>query len=261
MQSYTERTGRKGLSAFVLRIIAWAAMTLGFVWTFVKDNAVDWPTYTLYFSFSIFAFLLSEGIHNTEAKFKYIIRLLIFAAVSEPLYDLFFCDVYWDTSRQSIMVTLFVGAVVLLIVDYIRKKLDNMIVTAVVLMILGTLASMLCVFLNAELSDYETGINYGIFIICLFYFCSNVTYSRLMLVVCFAVFVFYAEASNFLNILWNDLYYSVPDKTFSMLALIPIWFYNGRRGPNTLLLKWIYYLFFPLLLGVMILLKKNGLSL
>ena len=261
MISYTDRTGRKGLSAFVLRMIAWAAMIMGCIWTFVEDSAVDWFTYMLYFSFSIFAFLLSEGVHDSGDKKKYFLRLLVFTVISEPVYDLFFYDTYWETSGQSIMLTIFIGAIVLFIVDFARNKLDNMIVTTVLLIILGILASMLCVFLKTELSDYETNINYGIVIICLYYFCSNVTYSRLMLIICFVVFVLYSEATNFLNILWNDLYYSVPDKTFALLALIPIWFYNGKRGPNTLALKWIYYLFFPVLLGAMLLLKKIGFSL
>ena len=111
-----------------------------------------------------------------------------------------------------------------------------------------------CRALNCELADF------GIIIAGILYICSNVTYTRALQLICFAVIVIYITADNYLNILVDDYYYSVPDKFFALLAVILTWTYNGERGPNKLAVKVAYYVYFPLMLLILWLIKTYALA-
>ena len=58
----------------------------------------------------------------------------------------------------------------------------------------------------------------------------------------------FVSADNYLNIMINDLYYSIPDKSFCLVAVILTWLYNGKRGPNSVAAKAAFYLFYPVML-------------
>ncbi|MBR5731004.1 MAG: hypothetical protein IKX89_03530, partial [Firmicutes bacterium] len=88
---------RKGINSLVLRLIAYAAMTFGYSTLLTNDHEVDWPTYMLYFSFTIFAFLLIEGIKKTSSKFAYLRRIILFTVIAEVPHDLLICGKWWDT--------------------------------------------------------------------------------------------------------------------------------------------------------------------
>ena len=247
MADYTEKKG--GLSSFVLRIIAWAAMLWASIYESFGHGAVDWSTYMLWFSFTIFAFLLVEGFRKTADKRLYFRRLLLFTVISEPCFDLFFTGRIWDPYHQSIMLTLLIGYLVMVVTELVRKKFDNMILTLICVVALGLCAVTAAMYLNSDLASY------GIQVICILYICSHVTYTRLLELVCFICFMIYTVASNYFNIMINDLYYSVPDKAFTLLAVIVTFFYNGKRGPNSMALKWIFYAFFPVMLLVIYFLR------
>ena len=40
-----------------------------------------------------------------------------------------------------------------------------------------------------------------------------------------------------------------------MLALIPIWLYNGEKGPGGKVFRWFGYAFYPLHITVLVILK------
>ena len=243
------RAKEKGLSAFTLRIIAFITMTIGCAQVLVTDSPVDWKTYMFYFSYTIFAFLLVEGIKHSQNRWAYLRRLIVFAAISEVPGDLLFSGVAWDTSRQSVMLTLLIAFIVINIVDFIRDRLNNMVITLVALVVLCFLGTLACRYLHCELADF------GLIIAGILYLCSNVTYTKVLQLICFGAIVLYVTADNYFNIMVDDLYYSVPDKTFALAAVILTWFYNGKRGPNTLAWKIVFYAFFPVMLLVIYLIK------
>lgn len=245
MAGYTERLENRGLNGLALRIAGCISMAWGAAQQILPASSVDWATYMLWFSYTIFAFLLAEGVQHSSSKRLYFRRLLVFAVISEFPYDLLFCGTIWDTSRQSVMITLLIGFIVLCAAEQIRKKFDNMILTGLVLLIFGAAGTWLAWYLKAEMGLY------GILLIVFFYISLNVTYTRLMELIFFVVFLYYVPADNYFNIMINDLYYSIPDKSFAILAVIAILFYNGKRGPNSLALKTAFYVFYPALLFIL----------
>ena len=248
MADYTEKRG-KGLSSLALRIIGWAAMLWAMIYESFGSGAVDWGTYMLWFSFTIFAFLMVEGFDKTIDKRLYFLRLLLFAAVSEPCFDLFFSGKLWDPYHQSIMLTLLTGYMVMALTELVRKKFDNMILTLLCLIVLGLCATTATIHFSCDLGTY------GILVICMLYICSHVTYTRLLELVFFILFMLYTVATNYFNIMIDDIYYSVPDKIFALLAIIVTFFYSGKRGPNSISLKWLYYAFFPVTLLIIYFIK------
>ncbi len=250
MAGYTERLENRGLNSFALRIIGWVTMTWGAAQEILNIKDVDWATYMLWFSFTIFAFLLCEGLQKSTSRRLYFRRLLLFTVVSEPIYDLYYCGRYWDISRQSIMVTLLIGFIVIAGADFIKKRYDNMILTVLALAVLSYGGTVLAVYVKSEMGLF------GILLIDFLYISLNVTYTRLMELLFFAVFISYAPAENYLNIIINDFCYSIPDTSFCLLAVALTWFYNGKRGPNSTVLKVIYYLFYPFMLLVLCLVKN-----
>ena len=244
MAGYTERLENRGLDGLALRIAGCLAMAWGAAQQILPQSSVDWATYMLWFSYTIFAFLLAEGVRRSTDKGLYFRRLLVFAVISEFPYDLLFNDSLWDTSSQNVMFTLLAGFIVLCAAEAVKKRFDNMILTLLTLVILGAGFTYVTWRFNCEMGLY------GILLIVFFYISLNVTYTRLMELIFFVVFLLYVAADNYFNILVNDLYYSFPDKSFALLAVILTWLYNGKRGPNSIAVKTAFYLFHPVMLLV-----------
>lgn len=251
-----EKKSRKkpGINAFTLRIIAFLAMTVGCAQVFTDHHEVDWKTYLFYFSYTIFAFLMVEGIKHTQNRWAYLRRLVVFALITEVPGDLLFCGTVSDNSQQSVMLTLLIAFIIMNAIDLIRLKVNNMVVTLAALILLCWAGTVACKYLNCELADF------GIIIAGILYLCSNVTYTKALQLICFGAIVLYITADNYLNILVDNYYYSLPDKFFALLAVILTWFYNGERGPNKLGIKIAFYAYLPLMLLIMWLIKTYALT-
>jgi hypothetical protein len=139
---------------------------------------------------------------------------------------------------------------VLTAAELVRERYDNMVLTFITLLVLSYAGTVLLVKINAEMGLY------GLLILDMLYLASNVTYTRTLQLILFVVFLLYVQADNYFNIMINDFYYSIPDKSFCLLAVILTWFYNGKRGPNSLVLKTAYYLYYPLMLAVLCIIKS-----
>ena len=248
----TDTNTRKfGLSSFTLRIIAMLAMTFGALQELLPYSGVDWGTYMLWLSYTIFAFLIVEGAEKTSNKRLYFRRLLLFAVLTEIPFDLLMSQKIWDPGRQSVMLTLLIGYIIVLVVNYIKETLDNMIATLAGLIAMGYLAARLIIFLKCDVGYY------GVLIICFFYICKNVTYSKIMQLVCCIFFLMYVTADNYLNIMIDDFYYSIPDKGFMVIGIALTWLYNGKRGPNGLAARIIYYAYVPVIFLLFYFIKRS----
>lgn len=72
-------------------------------------------------SFVLFAFLIVEGFVHTRSRGRYLLRLLLFALLSEIPFDLAFSGMAVDWSGQNIYWTLFLGVLMLTVWEYLGQ--------------------------------------------------------------------------------------------------------------------------------------------
>ena len=193
-------------------------------------------------SFPIFCFLIVQGHKHTRDVRKYLLRLLMFALISEIPFD--FAFYYPMSSReflqhQNIFFTLFIGLLVIAIIDYIHKYFTEKHYqdkNASKYSIIQTLLSILvlfsgCVLASLLKTDYGA---IGVLMICFFYiFEYNFTLLFISLVL--------------LN------YMSGFPQIFAMFSLLFTKQYNGQKGKQAN--KFLFYGFYPAHLGVLSLIK------
>lgn len=181
-------------------------------------------------SFPIYCFLLAEGVRHTRNPKKYLLRLGIGAILAEIPYDLLFFGRI-GLQGQNVMVTLFLGAVMLILLQQLRKPLYKF----VLILFFGVAAE----FLQC---DYGSR---GIVLMGLFYLTDQVSVHLLGLVlVSFA-------SQGYLRLFGIP----IPVQLFSVFALLPIYFYSGEKHRYSKILQWSFYLFYPAHLLALFLLK------
>lgn len=169
-------------------------------------------------SMPIFCFLIVEGFVYTKDVKKYLVRLSLFAVVSEIPYDLAFGSSMVDFAQQNVFCTLAAGLLVLTVME--RCKEQKLVVFAVPI-----LAAAVVYYLKFD------GSYYGILMMALFYLLREKRVGK-----CVAVFA--------LQIATTVVFHESFDlnQILAALPLILIYFYNGRRGMK---LKYFFYLFYP----------------
>lgn len=73
-------------------------------------------------AFPIFCFLLVEGFTHTRSAWKYFLRLVIFAAISEIPFNLAITHSAFDVEYQSVYFTLAIGLLTIILMDGFRNK-------------------------------------------------------------------------------------------------------------------------------------------
>ncbi|MBO6158830.1 MAG: hypothetical protein J6P72_06170 [Firmicutes bacterium] len=169
----------------------------------------------------LFAFCVSEGYRFTRDKKKYLLRLGIFALLSEIPFDLAFTGKP-EWGHQNIMLTFFLAVLSLLLYDktMAASKPENRLFRRILATIPVLVFSGIAVFLNA---DYTL---FGVLTVFLFYvFFDKPHYLRVL------------AGGGFISLMRTKGYY-----VGTFLCLIPLLLYNGKKGRG---LKWLFYLFYP----------------
>lgn len=190
-------------------------------------------------AFPIFAFLIARGYSYTHDLKNYMLRLLIFAFISQPPFYYAFKDVSSDIGL-NIFFTLFLG----LCAVYIYENLKNPLGIIMVILI----------SISASLLNTDYGF-YGVLLIFLFYVFKDKLWGTLLSVISLnIIYMIYI----YIFIYTHYSYIPAPtvrifNECFSMLALPLIFMYNGKKGRK---LKWAFYIFYPLHLTIIYLISN-----
>ena len=158
-------------------------------------------------AFPKFCFALAEGYNHTRNKYKYLIRLLIFAIISEIPFDYANSGKFFNWEYQNVLFTLSIGLIAMILIDLPKK---------------GVLINLLIVYGAMALAQYmytDYG-PWGVANILLFKYIRLDRTGR-------------ALANSAINIYQGNF-----GTNFSSIAL---YYYNGDKGYNP---KW-FYLFYP----------------
>lgn len=172
-------------------------------------------------AFPVYCFLLAEGMRHTRNPGKYILRLAIGILLAELPFDILFeGGISWES--QSVMVTLTLGAVMLLCMHRAEKpwrKLLMVIPFAIV----------------AELARSDYG-GWGMATIAVFALFDRLPMQILGLLL--VNLLMDSVAVPFLGVL-------IPIQLFAVLAMIPISIYSGKKLTRSRVVQWGFYLFYP----------------
>lgn len=213
------------MSSFTLKIIACVAMLIDHITAlFVTDRTLMYIGRGIgRLAFPIFCFLVVEGFFHTKNVKKYLLRLGVFALISEIPFDYAF----WYVTRmrnfftsQNVFFTLFLGLLTITVYDTIAKKYKDQPWIFNVLAVLTIVAGGgIAILLK---SDYSY---MGILIIFVFYL-FHWNKKRMMI----AYFILAGFLFGGIQLL-------------AVLDIPFLWFYNGEKGPS---FKYGFYLFYPL---------------
>jgi len=235
-------------SSMSLHIMAMAFMLCDHLWaTIIPGN--DWLTCVGRMTFPIYAFLLVEGYFHTHNLKKYMMRLLVFALLSEIPFNLVMGSNWFYPLHQNVLWT-FLIAIGLIHMNEKAKasgKLWIRVVAGIGSIILGFFLGIL------TMVDYYHA---GIWMVLVFYFFRGRKWWNYVGQFALLYYINVEELSGFAYeiTLFGETHFLVR-QGFALLALIPIWLYRGKEGYKSKTLQYIYYGFYPVHLLVLALIR------
>ena len=214
------------MSNFILKIVAIITMFLDHLGYALYDGQFSYLNYIGRLAFPIFAFGISEGYLHTRSKKNYLMRLFMFAIISQAPF-MFFCSIFQTASQASISLniffTLFLGLVSIIGYENCKNKYIGLLL-------------VLCLGLTADAFNMDYGY-WGVFVIFIFHIFKekktlmNLSYIGLCLLRYLPLYIKY------------DFY--LPYLILCACTILPLVFinlYNGKKGPN---IKYLLYGFYP----------------
>ncbi len=236
----------QGISSFTLHILGMIFMFCDHMWaTIIPGN--QWLTWVGRLSFPIFAFMIAEGYFQTKDFKKYLKRMLVFALISEIPFNLMYTGLWIYPFHQNVLWTFVFALLCMRAMDKVREKHKQNLLLKMGLCILLSVFYMLAAQLT--MVDYYS---YGVLMVLVFYFLRGDSWLY-KLGQFAAMFYINWEMINGMVVPVNILGLSleIPQQGFAVLALIPIWLYQGRQGPYNKVIKYAYYWFYPVHLLVL----------
>lgn len=207
-------------NASTLKCIAIGTMLIDHIGIMLAGTGVNMVVYSILrglgrLSFPIFCFLLVEGFVHTRSCGKYILRVFLFAILSEIPYDLLNFGSVINLTHNNILFTFTIAIGMLFLLSKCVGKGTKGIVAAIIIV---TASVWLTVLLGTEYSWR------CIFIVAFFYIArSNFMMRNISVAVMLLI-----------DTSWIGL--------MALFSLIPINGYNGEKGRFP---KWIGYAFYP----------------
>ena len=198
----------KGINTFFLKWIAIISMLIDHIGA-VLFPWCEWMRIVGRLAFPIFAYLLVEGFVYTKDVKKYLVRLGLFALISEIPFDLAFFGTVFAPVHQNVFFELFCGILMLCLMLKTPSKTNQIIILIVMLLI----------------SDW-LGLDYGSWGLLMVYACYKFREQKIVKLALLVIF----------NLLMG---YS---QIYAGLAVILIAFHNRELGPK---MKWLFYAFYP----------------
>jgi hypothetical protein len=211
----------KGLSSLELSMAAALSMTFDHAAVVLLNGSAIYTPFRAVgrIAFVIFAFLMAQSVEKTSSVKRFCIRLALFAAITEPIFDITFYGKWFYAGHQNVFFTLLAGVAAVRL--YSSKNMKTL---------------PLCVItVLAQLLGFDYG---GIGVILIFSFWMWGRENAAYVIAAFAVIT----AAD------GDIY-----NFFAMAAIPFVMLYNGSRGGenHTFLRRWSFYFYYPLHIAVL----------
>ena len=232
------------ITSAALHIMAMVFMLCDHLWgTVVPGN--DWLTCVGRLAFPIFAFMIVEGYFHTRDLKKYVLRMLIFALITELPFNLAIGGNFFYPMHQNVLWTFLIAIGLIYLNERARVigKIWLSILVGVGTAVLGVAVGLL------TMADYY---HVGVLTVLVFYFFrQRKWWSYLGQLVClwYLNFEMLGGFGYVFEMFGREFFF--PRQGLAILALIPIWLYRGKQGYYNKVMKHIYYWFYPAHLAVL----------
>jgi hypothetical protein len=225
---------RKILPQEGLKLVACLTMLIDHI------GAVFVPGYTFRIigriAYPIYCFLLAEGVTHTRNRKQYGIRLLMAMFLAEIPFDLlFFGRITWE--HQSVMVTLLLGFLYAVAMSSF-SAMGHLLMLLVPFAFLG------------ELLHCDYG-GWGVAMIGLFVITMDVPNRRLCQALCL-ILLGWVMGGRMIHIGTLEF----PRQVLCVAAMIPICLYDGQKKRDQLWVRRMFYLFYPVHLLVLYVVRR-----
>ena len=242
----------KCLNGTTLKALAMLLMLLDHAcWTIALEQ--QWMTCVGRMAFPLFAFLVAEGYRHTGNFKRYLKRMFLFALISEIPFNLMTGGAVINPFHQNVMFTFCLALLLLRMVDkaWNRSWLEGLLVAA-----FGG-----CLGYGLGFLTFVDFYGYGVITVLVFWLAKKIPFGRVLeLAALVYINVELIGGLSYVLTLWGREIW-VPQQAFAVLALIPIWLYNGQRGPGGKKWQYFAYAFYPAHILLLSLLAMAGLSL
>lgn len=185
-------------------------------------------------AFILFAFMAAEGFRYTHSRRRYLLRLGIFAFLSELPFDLAIYDEMFEPKGQNVYFTLFFGVLALCLIDKLRGNRFGQFLGVV----------LCCAAVTALRTDYMF---MGVLLIVVFY---NYRERFLYLLIVGSITIYAGIVLLYMVRYWGNgigmttFLQMGTGELYGLFAFVFLYFYNGKKGRQ--FPKLCYYLFYPL---------------
>lgn len=184
-------------------------------------------------AFPIFAFMVAMGYFYSKDVKKYMLRMLIFAIISQVPYA--FMVGSFDPLPFNVIFTLLFGLVSIYAIENGKP-------------IVGITVTLLLAIL-AESGGFDHGA-FGVFMVLAFYY---TRYSRLLRNLSAIVLILLFTSYYLLTLGLNNFVWIII--LFYLFAIPAINLFNEKKGISNSFTKWFFYVFYPLHASLIVLLK------
>lgn len=217
------------MSSFILKIIAIVTMIIDHTRFLGVNNFVS--NYFGKLSFPIYAFLIAQGYIHTKNFSKYLLRLSIFALISQIPAYLLFKPYLQGQLYLNIFFTLAFGLLAIRLYDKIKDKYIKILAVFIIAFI-------------AEILHTDYGA-FGVLLITSFYVFKDKKAINVLVATALILFHQLSKVPSFdvthIKLIRMYLLAAI----FNTIALLPISLYNNKLGPSNKYLKILFYLVYP----------------
>ena len=220
------------MTVFTLKIIAIISMVLDHIKYAIPATKCFATEYLGRISFPIFAFLISEGFIHTHSRIKYMLRMLIFAIISQIPFYIFAHYIVHSKAILNVMFTFEIALIGLYIIEYFKRNINGIYIIFQYFIIFIVLSSILIISYYIH-PDYGW---YGVASVWVLYIFRK---SKILTTLFFSILTVLYYMSGKLDFFYNKNYFYVIS---SLIPLVLFLFYNGKQGRK---LKYFFYIFYP----------------
>lgn len=224
-------------TSFFLHIIAMVCMLFDHIW---GTSILNYDVFNCIgrLAFPIFAFMIVEGYFHTKNLKKYVIRLLLFAILSELPFNLMMGSRLFYPIHQNVLWSFLISIGLIHWNEKVRaKKLWLRILVALTTIVIAYVGGII------TFVDYY---NAGILMVLTFYFFRGKKwwkYLGQLLCLWYINCEILGGLGKDFNIFGRVIF--VERQAIALLSLIPIWLYSGKQGYYNKKMQYIYYFFYP----------------